>query len=124
MATTTEPLSDLDSEIETRLFINNEFVSAQSNRKFPVVNPWNGKITALVHEADATDVDLAVNAAEKAFPSWSALGGFQRAEYFYRLADIFEKNNDILAKLEARSMGRPVSTYSEQMELFCGVMRG
>ena len=43
----------------------------------------------------------------------SDLGGFQRAQYLYRLADLYEKHNGELAKLEAVSMGRPVGTYRE-----------
>jgi len=98
--------------IETRLFINNGFVLATSNRTFPVINPASGKVTAHVHEAVEADVELAVEAAEKAFPTWSELGGFQRAAYFYKLADLYEQRNGELAKLEAQSMGRPVGTYS------------
>ena len=41
------------------------------------------------------------------------MGGFQRAQYLYRLAELYEKHNGELAKLEAVSMGRPVDTYTE-----------
>ncbi|KAK4935982.1 hypothetical protein LTR10_023069 [Elasticomyces elasticus] len=100
-------------EIETRLFINNEFVKAQKEGTFEVINPATEEITAHVQEATNADVELAVAAAEAAFPAWSELGGFQRAAYFYKLADLFEQHNDQLALLEAVSMGRPVSTYTE-----------
>ncbi|KAH6988317.1 aldehyde dehydrogenase domain-containing protein [Ilyonectria sp. MPI-CAGE-AT-0026] len=104
---------DSPASIETRLFINNEFFESKQGKTFPVINPANEKVVAQVHEAGAEDVDRAVEAAEKAFPAWSELGGFQRAAYFYKLADLFEKNRDQLAWLEAQSMGRPISRYNE-----------
>lgn len=102
----------LSGNIETRLFIDNEFVPSQSGKKFDVVNPATEKVTASVFEAEAADVDRAVQAAKTAFPSWSALSGFQRAVYFYNLADLVEKSNPDFAKLEAVSMGKPVGKYS------------
>jgi aldehyde dehydrogenase (NAD+) len=100
-------------EIETRLFINGEFVPAQQGHTFLVINPATESVFATVHEAREPDVELAVKAAEQAFPAWSARGGYDRASFLYKLADLFEKNNSRFAWLEAQSMGRPVSTYSE-----------
>lgn len=107
---TQEPKNPI-GDIETRLFINNEFVPAKSGRDFPVINPANGEVVTQVHEASEEDVNDAVNSAEAAFPAWSSLAGFERAKYLYRLADLYEQHVSNLAKLEAISMGRPVSTY-------------
>ncbi|PYH87875.1 Aldedh-domain-containing protein [Aspergillus ellipticus CBS 707.79] len=65
--------------IETRLFINNEFVPSRSGNKFHICNPATEALGASVYEADAEDVELAVAAAQAAFPAWSELGGLQRA---------------------------------------------
>ncbi|KIW78586.1 hypothetical protein Z517_08424 [Fonsecaea pedrosoi CBS 271.37] len=114
------------SNIETRLFINNDFVPSQSGKKFDVVNPATEKVTASVSEADGADVDAAVRAAKTAFPAWSALSGFQRAAYFYKLADLVESSNGEFAKLEAVSMGKPVGKYTEgtNMARFIRYMAG
>lgn len=50
-----------------QLFINNKFVPAKSGKTFDVVNPSDATVIAKVSEADAADVDLAVDAAQKAF---------------------------------------------------------
>ena len=99
--------------IETRLFINGEFVPSKAGKTFDVINPHKETVTATVQEAREEDVELAVQAAEAALEGWSALGGFERAAYFYRLAVLLEQNNARFAWLEAQSMGRPVPTYSE-----------
>jgi len=101
------------SEIETRLFINGDFAAARSGATFPVINPADRSITAHVQEARAEDVELAVKAAEDALPQWAGKGGFERAAYLYRLATLYEQHSDALANLEARSMGRPIATYSK-----------
>jgi acyl-CoA reductase-like NAD-dependent aldehyde dehydrogenase len=100
------------TNIETRLFINGKFVHSNSGKTFAVTNPATEQVVAQVYEAEFADVDVAVDAAEAAFPSWSELGGFERAKFFYRLADLLEQSNSELAALEAISMGRPVGQYS------------
>lgn len=47
-------------ELETRLFINNEFVNSESGKTFSTVNPATEEVICAVQEADAADVDKAV----------------------------------------------------------------
>ena len=46
--------------IETRLFINGEFVDAVRGGRIPVLNPHDNTQLAEISEATAEDVDLAV----------------------------------------------------------------
>jgi aldehyde dehydrogenase (NAD+) len=73
-------------EIETRLFIDGEFVPSLDGAKFTVTNPFSGEVVAEVYEAKANDVDKAVESAKKAFPAWSELDG--SAILFQRLSTI------------------------------------
>lgn len=50
-----------------QLFINNEFVDAQSGKTFATINPANCKKIAEIAAAEKADVDLAVKAAQRAF---------------------------------------------------------
>ncbi len=49
------------SKLETRLFINNEFVNSVSGKTFEVVNPANEEVICSVQEAGLEDVDKAVS---------------------------------------------------------------
>ena len=49
------------TKIETRLFINNEFVNATADKTFDTINPATEKVICSVQEADASDVDKAVS---------------------------------------------------------------
>mgnify|MGYP000364083461 CR=1 FL=1 len=54
-------MSKIDiSKLETRLFINNEFVNSVSGKTFNTVNPATEEVICAVQEADAADVDKAV----------------------------------------------------------------
>ena len=92
--------------METKLFVNNDFVGSESGETFAVSNPATEDEVVKVSSAGAADVDKAVAAAEQAFSAW-------RAASFSKLADLLDQHNDDLSRLEAVCMGRPVSTYSE-----------
>jgi aldehyde dehydrogenase (NAD+) len=100
------------TEIETRLFINGDFRPSKSGKTLEIINPATESVSASVYEAEEADVNAAVAAAKVAFPGWSARGGFDRASFLYKLADLYESSNSELARLEAISMGKPVGKYS------------
>ncbi|KAL9052640.1 MAG: hypothetical protein Q9162_005267 [Coniocarpon cinnabarinum] len=97
--------------IETRLFINGEFVNAKSGKTFEVKSPYSHQKTADVQEASVEDVDAAVAAAKAAFPAWSDLTPPERGAPMKRLSELIAKHNEELASLEALSMGKPVSSF-------------
>lgn len=63
------------AEIETRLFIDGEFVPSSDGGKFDIRSPFTGDLVAQVHEAKSVDVDRAVESGKKAFPAWAAMDG-------------------------------------------------
>ncbi|KAI8311966.1 Aldehyde dehydrogenase [Colletotrichum sp. SAR11_240] len=96
--------------IETRLFINGEFVPSRSGKTFDVYNPATEQKTASVLEADVEDVNDAVAAAKAAFPAWSDLAATERGAFLFKLADSMEKHFAEMSYLDAISMGKPVDS--------------
>lgn len=95
--------------IQTRLFINGEFINADSGKTFNTLNPATGDIITSVAEADTSDVNKAVIAARRAFEtSWLKVSGMERGRLIHRLADLIEKNIDELAALESLDNGKPL----------------
>ncbi|KAK2469192.1 hypothetical protein H9L39_19173 [Fusarium oxysporum f. sp. albedinis] len=83
------------------LFIDNEFRESISGKTFEVVNPTTEEVIAHVSEAGAEDVDLAVAAARRAFNgTWRQTSPEDRGKLLRRVADLIEKNLDLLAKVE------------------------
>ena len=62
-ATTSTPVN-----IQTNLFINGEFVPAESGKTAPTLNPHDNTKIADVAKADKADVDKAVDAAQRGVP--------------------------------------------------------
>ena len=98
-------------DIETRLFINNEFVDAEKKNTFPLYNPATEEKVADVAEASAGDVDKAVAAAKKAFYSWTRTSIGQRTQLLQKLAELIQRDAEEFAHLEAISMGRPANQF-------------
>ena len=71
-------------------------------------NPATGATLGKISAAGKDDIDSAVAAAAAAFPTWSALAGYERAKYLYALARLVQKNSRFLAVLETLDNGKPI----------------
>ncbi len=89
------------------LFINGEFVDG-AGKAFKTINPASEEVLAEVASASEEDVDRAVQAARKAFTTWSALPGSERAKYIFRIARIIQERSRELAVLESLDNGKPI----------------
>lgn len=69
--------------------------------------PATAKVITPVSGATAPDIDLAVDAAEKAYKtSWGLkVPGAERGRLLSKLADLLEKHSDELSALEALNVG-------------------
>ena len=91
------------------LFINGEFVQPLSKRYFDTINPATEEKIAEIAEADEKDVDLAVNAAAKAYNSvWKKMPGKERAKYIYRIARMIQERAREFAVIETMDGGKPI----------------
>ncbi|AJE85210.1 putative aldehyde dehydrogenase [Streptomyces albus] len=90
------------------LFIDGEFTEAADGKVFKTVSPSSEEVLSEVSRAGAADVDRAVAAARRAFASWSALPGAERAKYLFRIARIIQERSRELAVLESLDNGKPI----------------
>ena len=89
--------------------IDGRLVPAAAGRTLDVHEPAAGEVYAQVAESDGADVDAAVEAAARAFPSWSATPAAERSRLLLRLADLIEGQLDAFAAAESRDTGKPVT---------------
>ena len=89
-------------------FINNEFLPAQG-QSFPAVNAGTGAQLSQLARAGKAEIDLAVQAAQKAFPGWKATMPEERCAMLLKLADAVEADLDRLAMIDAADNGRRVA---------------
>jgi betaine-aldehyde dehydrogenase len=98
----------LKSPIRNQLFIDGKFVDALSGETLPTLNPHDNTVITDVAMAGRADVDLAVAAAQRAFPAWSRIAAADRGRILLRLADLIEANTEELARLESLDTGHPL----------------
>lgn len=94
----------------TKLFINNRFVDAKSGKSLQIINPVDGKPLAKIAEGDRADVDMAVEAARKAFhhdAPWRMMDASRRGKLLLRIADLIKRDVNTLTNLETLDTGKP-----------------
>ena len=94
--------------MNTELFIDGKFVPAKNGGTIDIFNPANGELITKIAAAEEEDVDIAVAAAKRAFPAWSAMGASERGKLLLKLADLIEENLEDLAQLESLDTGHPI----------------
>ncbi len=93
---------------QTRLFIGGDWREPSSGETYATVNPATEAESALVAKGDERDIDLAVQAARKAFDEgpWPRMSAAERGRILWRLADLITANLDEMARLESINTGK------------------
>lgn len=102
------------SEIEKKdwkMFINNEWVDAQSGETLDAINPCNNEAIGTFPAGDKADVERAVQAAVKAFREgpWRRMNFAERMKIFLAIANGIEKRIREIAVYESAEAGKPIA---------------
>lgn len=92
------------------MFIDGKWVAPEGCGTIDVVNPANANKLTQIYAGDATHVDQACQAADKAFHSsgWATMPTKERSAILMKLADLLEENAEVLGKLESLDVGKPI----------------
>src|SRR3989475_4182465 len=121
--------AETDTPRTYQLFIDGQWVDAESGKTFATPNTSTGQTLAEVAEADKADIDKAVAAARKALEGkWSKISARERGRMIYKLSQLIEAHAGELAELETMDNGKPIreATYIdlpgvvENFEYFAG----
>ncbi len=91
-------------------WIGGQWMDAASGATIPVENPRHARVMSHVSMSGSADVDLAVKAAQAAFKTWRNVPIKERADVFYRLKQLMERDLDELAWLASHENGK---TFAE-----------
>ena len=94
-------------------FIDGEFASSHAGATLERFEPATGMKVGTLPDSDSIDVDQAIAAAERAFPSWSALPSRERARYLRKISQIIESRLEEFARAESDDTGKPYSLARE-----------
>jgi len=89
-------------------YIDGELIAPLGALYIDNYNPASGKVYSLIPDSDEKDVQLACDAALKAFPIWSKVTKESRSWIMMRIADLIDKNHEKLARAESVDNGKPI----------------
>ena len=90
-------------------FINGKFMQPKTEEYLDVFEPATGQVYSKVPNSSSTDIDVAFQAANAAFPGWSELTVTDRSQYLHKIAELLEHQLDDFANYESRDTGKPVT---------------
>ncbi|MGB0523460.1 MAG: aldehyde dehydrogenase [Flammeovirgaceae bacterium] len=90
-------------------YINGTLQAPVSGSYMDNINPAIGEVYSHIPDSDDQDVELAVKAAQAAFPAWSTCGAQQRSEILLRISRLIHERLDELALAESVDNGKPLS---------------
>ncbi len=102
-----------DVRTDFALLIDGEL--SQSGSSLEVINPATGTVFARCPAAGRAELERAVTAARRAFPSWSATSFEHRAAAIRRMSAVLRANQDSLAELLTREQGKPIGQSRDEI---------
>jgi aldehyde dehydrogenase len=112
-------------------FIGGQWVKPVRGEYFDNISPIDGLPFTQAARSTKEDIELALDAAHAAFPSWSKTAVATRSNILLKIADIMEQNLTYLASAETVDNGKPIrETINADIPLcidhfryFAGVIR-
>lgn len=92
------------------MYVDGQWRLAAEGGTRTLYNPANGAPIATVAEATATDAELAIAAARKAFDDgpWGSTSAADRATLLFRVADAIDARRDEFMRIDTLDNGKPL----------------
>ena len=91
------------------LYINGEFISGDGRKMQNVINPATQDVLGQLPHASQADLDMALQAAEKAFASWKKSSPMDRSAILRKVAQLTRDRSKDIARNMTMDMGKPLA---------------
>lgn len=95
--------------LQSRAYINGQWVDSHDGETFPVTNPANGELIAEVARCGGAETKQAIEAAEAAMVAWRRTSAKERAAVLRRWFDLMMSAQDDLAHILTAEQGKPLA---------------
>jgi betaine-aldehyde dehydrogenase len=100
-----------------QMYIDGKFVDAASGKTFDVYDPATEGVIATCPAGDASDIDRAAQAANRAFhDGWRTVTAQERGRILFRLTERVRARRTELAELETINSGKPIVESEYDMD--------
>lgn len=89
-------------------YIGGQWVAPVNGRYMDNISPVNGQVFCQVARSDGADINLALDAAHRAFTAWGQTSVTERSNILLKIADRIEQHLEQLAVAETWDNGKPV----------------
>lgn len=89
-------------------YIGGNLIGPLSGKFIDNINPATSEVVGQIPDSNQKDVEVAVQAAQKVFPTWSVTPVEQRFKILNRIAELIDENIDALALAETNDNGKPL----------------
>jgi aldehyde dehydrogenase len=89
-------------------FIGGKWVAPVDGQYFSNLSPITGQPLCEVARSQAADIELAIDAADRAKDAWGRTSSAERAGLLLKIADEMESNLKLLATIETQDNGKPI----------------
>jgi len=103
-----------------KFYIDGAWVDPVDPKPFDVINPATEEAFAQISLGNAEDVDRAVQAAKRAFPSWSQTTKQERLELFEAIMAAYKNHYAEMADAISKEMGAP-ATFAQKVQAATGI---
>lgn len=105
--------------MEYKLWIDGKWQDSRGGKMRAIENPATGEVIAEVPDGTRQDIDLAVQAAQRAFyqDGWAKKTPSERSRLLLRLADLLESRLEEFARVESENTGKPYQYVSYGADL-------
>lgn len=106
----------LDIPYHLENYIGGNFIAPLSGKFSDGINPATAEVYYQTPGSNEKDIEVAVHAAQKAFPGWSNVSTERRFRILNRIADLIDEHSDELALAETNDNGKPL-WLSKQVDI-------
>ncbi len=104
------------------LYIDGEWREGAQGRTFEVINPATGTVVGEVARAEASDLDDALAAAERAFPAWRDTSAFEKSRILMKAVALLRERAPEIGKLMAVEQGKPLKDATTEVLRVSGTL--
>jgi succinate-semialdehyde dehydrogenase/glutarate-semialdehyde dehydrogenase len=93
----------------TQLFINGAWTDSLTGDTLTVLNPATGEAIGTVSHAKHSDLDLALDSAQRGFHSWRKISAFERSKIMRKAAELVRSRIDTITRTLTTEQGKPLA---------------
>lgn len=100
---------------KTEAYIDGQWLPADNKSTIEVTNPATGEVIGTVPNMGAKEATKAIEAAERALPTWQAKSAQERADIMRHWFDLMMEHQDELALIMTAEQGKPLKESSGEV---------